>query len=447
MSADSCARLIVGHAARNSVRIWVRAAEAGRPIAFVTISSPGTSSATQSLRLRRRDDFTGVVEFSGLTANRQYHCEVAFAAGENTPPEARESPTDNQGRFRTQPAGSGLPLDFLFGSCVTPPRRKSSDESFRTLSTLAGSEGAAFMIHCGDQIYYPGRTAPKLEVYRRRYREAWGTEPARRFLGQLPHYMILDDHEILNNFSNDRRTPYGAIGEFKALGLRSYREYQHSHNPRAYGRKLYYRFDYGRVRFFVMDVRSERDDGRQRMIGPQQLAAFLEWLDEYRHDLKFVVTPVPFIVDFWKPLPAGDKWCGEPFKRQRGAILDFIGSQDIRPPVFLTGDLHCSYHAIMRLRRRSTLVTLHELMSSPISQKASSLGKGTRFVLNQRVELSNGWRYRTRFSRDRNNRPRFYNRDSNAMHIRVTAGRIRFRVHRLKKGETGPVFSGSFRPG
>lgn len=301
------------------------------------------------------------------------------------------------------------------------------------------------MIHCGDQIYYPDRAGPDLELYRRRYKEAWATEPARRFLTELPHYMILDDHEILNNFRNDQRTPYGATERFKELGLRAYREYQHSHNPHSYGRKLYYKFDYGQIRFFVLDVRSERDGGKSRMIGSKQMADFLQWLDDHRDDLKFVVTPVPIVVDLKTPLPAGDKWCGDSYKSQRERILDFIGSEGIRPPVFLTGDMHCSYHARMRLTRSATSFTLHELMSSPMSQKSSNLSKGKRFRIGQRVELASGWQYITHFSRAGNGELHYYNDDSNAMHIRVTPESVRFRIHRMKEGETAPVRMGSFR--
>ena len=68
-------------------------------------------------------------------------------------------------------------------------------------------ERPAFMLHAGDQIYYdfpfPKRT-PLLAEYRRAYRRAWSEDAVlAQLLAQCPHYMCLDDHEIVDRFAND----------------------------------------------------------------------------------------------------------------------------------------------------------------------------------------------------------------------------------------------------
>ncbi len=443
-AADAGPRLIVGHVTDRSVRLWVRAADSRRPVAFVAATTPGRADVRGRLRLRPGHDFTGVAVLSGLAPDTEYRCEVEFRDSGSAPPTGSRVPPDHRGRFRTFPARPGRRLDFLFGSCIAPRRRQSPDATFRRLATLARGRGAAFMIHCGDQIYYPARTAPALDRYRRRYKESWSSAAAKRLLAALPHYMLLDDHELTNNFRNDKRPTAGPIEEFRELGLRAYREYQHSHNPQSFGRNLYYRFDYADIRFFAIDVRSERNASRRRMVGPTQLRRFRNWLLAHRDDLKLVVTPVPFVVDVLRPRPGHDKWSGDPYRGQREALLDFIGSNAIRPPVFLTGDMHNSYHATMTLKRGYRSLVLHELMASPLSQVSGHRGSIGRFLMDRKVTLPNGWSYRTTFSRGAGGQLHHYREASNVMHVQVDGDRVRFRVYPTRRGNVGPAQRGSF---
>jgi PhoD-like phosphatase len=69
----------------------------------------------------------------------------------------------------------------------------------------------AFTIHAGDLIYYdfPDRDRePRLDSYRDTYCEGWFEDRFQRFfLARGPHYMTLDDHEIVDGFANDIELP------------------------------------------------------------------------------------------------------------------------------------------------------------------------------------------------------------------------------------------------
>lgn len=239
-----------------------------------------------------------------------------------------------------------------------------------------GASPPAFMIHAGDQIYYdfpfPRRTPDEAE-YRRAYREAWFEDPSlREFLSVLPHYMILDDHEIVDAFGS-RPDDIRRDGEYLGPARRAYADYVHARNPGTDDR-LFYSFQHGRTPFFVLDARIERRPEEHRMIGCAQMKALKCWLRKHSEKLKFVVSSVPFIAEVeagstaLPPGEADDKWAGEPFRRQRDEILAYIHEQRIGPLVFLAGDMHCAYHATLRLGAPAHRITIHELSGGPVSQ-------------------------------------------------------------------------------
>ncbi|MCP4201234.1 MAG: alkaline phosphatase family protein [bacterium] len=454
------AELLIGHTTQDSVRIWVRASaetrsslsSSDRVLAFLrVIPASGAAPVEARKTLKPNKDFTGVIEVSGLQPAEEHTCELSFGATANAGPGARVTPTHPQGRFKTFPATTDT-LDFLLGSCNT--RHKHSDSAFLRIAELAQTENAAFMIHCGDQIYYPRAADPEVDRYREQYRKTWQRSPVRNLFTRLPHYMILDDHEIRNNFRNDRpavRTETGLFDmrTFKRRALRVYREYQHSHNPQSHSSKLYYEFSSGDVRFFVMDIRTERRESTGKMISPTQMTAFFDWLRRFPGDLKFVVTAVPFlaeVIEVDARSPGRDKWCGKAYEAQRQEILQFLCDETgLRQPVFLTGDMHNSYHATMRLNRGSESFRLHELMSSPINQKTTSLGQRARYILNSPVATPFGWNRVVKLVS--NSQGEQYFDGPNIMHIRVKDPWVRFWIYPTREGTgNAPVSRGAFQP-
>ncbi len=256
--------------------------------------------------------------------------------------------------------------------------------------------------------------------------------------------MILDDHELTNNYHADMEPKYGTLAEVTERGLKAYREYQHKRNPRTFGKRvLHYTFDYGRIFFFALDVRTERHpkSSPKRMIGETQMTRFLAWLEAHKNDVKFAVTPVPFVAEFGQAPRRKDKWAGPAFKEQRRQILDHLISKGIRKLVFLTGDMHNSYHAEMLLSRGNYSLVLHELMSSPLNQERTS--PRTRYETGRPIQIPGGLNCVTTIPKP-GGKEQFLTDQSNVMRIRVEGSRVQFAIHPLTVEGTAPAVKGSF---
>ena len=296
--------------------------------------------------------------------------EMALACFETDLPEASE-----QGN-----------LSFLLGSCRYPGllwRARHADKIFGPmLAEAEGPDGHApvqFALMVGDQIYADkmGRKAElgradTFEEFQERYLSAYGSPRMRALLRQLPTYMILDDHEIEDNWTQDRIKYAESRGVFN-LAITAYMSYQWLHGPRSYGRRLYYDFAWRKYPFFVLDTRTQRYmDGiadelsDNHLLGrpslaeeePNQLNYLLHWLrtqqDERENVPKFIVTSSVFAPNpmdaregregaelhkvRWKE--ASDSWPAFPSTRR--AILECIVEHSIQNVVFLSGDIHCS---------------------------------------------------------------------------------------------------------
>jgi phosphodiesterase/alkaline phosphatase D-like protein len=247
---------------------------------------------------------------------------------------------------------------------------------------------AAFAIHAGDQIYFDvpfPRRKPSVEEYRRAYREAWSEDPDLQiFFAQCPQYMAIDDHEIVDGFARDSLPDWLDLQETRTPDSylepaeRVYREYVHERHPLPDG-PLFYDFAYGASRFFVLDTRTMRYRRRGELIDQRQMRALKSWLETHRDALKFVVSSVPFLAELQPPPsdakaikdahePHYDKWCHDPYRRQRDEIVEHLYDRQIDRVVFLAGDMHCAYHASTRVGPPGTRITLHEIAGGPIHQ-------------------------------------------------------------------------------
>lgn len=271
-----------------------------------------------------------------------------------------------------QPNLQLLPSPFkpVLASCTTP---------------VGATSPPAFMIHCGDQIYFdvdfPERRGSKHD-YRRNYRQAWfEDECMKKLLRKLPHYMILDDHEIVDGFG----TEPDSRAKRSESALCAYDEYVSARQPSPPDdcenpddrKRRYYTFDHGNTSFFVLDTRTERSAESMEMIGDRQLKALELWLRK-PHGLKFIVSSVPFVAELRPPgLDANgerrederaDKWSGDAWTSQRKDIIAKIYEHGVERLVFLVGDMHCAYHAKMQIGEPRRRLTVHELAGGPINQ-------------------------------------------------------------------------------
>ncbi len=298
-------------------------------------------------------------------------------------------PEKSEAVVRTFPAEEedGGRLSFLLGSCRYPGllwKVRHSDRIFGPMAKLADAaeDRPRFVLMVGDQVYadlfsrlVPFGRADTYQEFRDRYLAAFGSPNIRRLMRTLPTYMILDDHEIEDNWSQDRLRRSARYQLF-TIAIDAYLSYQWSHGPRTWGRRLYYRFDCGGFPFFVLDTRTQRflegkagDLAANHLLGrpshptapPGQLKRLLSWLREQQRKRgdrpKFVVSSGVFVpspmsartamaADDPEALEKSDGWPGFPSTRE--AILREIVESRVQNVVFLSGDIHCANLAEIR---------------------------------------------------------------------------------------------------
>lgn len=311
--------------------------------------------------------------------------------------------------FRTfrkvAPDKSGA-LSFVIGSCRYPGflwKLKEADQIFGPLlkEALGKAPGARrgavdFVLMAGDQIYadmlnrsVPLGRADTYDEFQERYLTAFGSRNMRKLLSSVPTYMILDDHEIEDNWHQDRIAQAAPRRIFN-MAMNAYMSYQWSHSARTFLPWLYYLFDCDAYPFFVLDTRTQRyiDDVEDslednNLLGrpsrghgePSQLERLLAWLEicqKERGDLpKFIVSSSVFAPN---PMAARTGRLGEPqLKVGEGKLIDAMNDSDSWPAfpgtrreilrtiidhkiqnvVFLSGDIHCSNVAQMRITRKN----------------------------------------------------------------------------------------------
>ncbi|WP_295846434.1 alkaline phosphatase D family protein [Tardiphaga sp.] len=318
--------------------------------------------------------------------------------------------------FRTFPAAAAGQVEdrmsFLLGSCRYPGllwKIKEADRIFGPMQEHFSDSGfgkaARYTVMCGDQIYadmlnrmVPILRADSFDEFQQRYLAAYGAPNLRGLLRRATTYMILDDHEIEDNWTQDR-IHEGKLNLFN-IAIGAYQSYQWSHSPRTFGRLFYYTFECGGYPTFVLDTRTQRFKDDQvglrdnHMLGrptldpdnhPGQLRRLCVWLSEQQKTRgnvpKFIVTSSVFVpndmgeriafFDDSKPgggtAPPksrikpedqiyGDKWNSKrrddsdswpAYPNTRLELLKHIVDNKIQNVVFLAGDIHCSNTAVI----------------------------------------------------------------------------------------------------
>lgn len=441
------ARLIIGHTTDSSVKIWIRASQRW-PIAYLELFDDQNlpiGIPPKTIETNPDEFFTSVMEFKSLKPETRYKVKVSFAqskASAKNQEFIKEAYTN--GSFTTFAAKSkSKNFSFLFGSCNLHSLGliNNPDRAWIEVSKLCKEAQASFMIHCGDQIYADIPFNPPIDIdhYRRKYLDAWeDCKPAQKTLTELTHYMILDDHEIDNNFDRSKKDHSLLLLN---PAMKAYWEFQHSHNPtREDGVHYHYHFEYGSAKFFVMDTRYYRNSKYGEILDRKQEKEFLQWLLDHKHHPKFIVTSVPFVGEVVKS--DGDKWCDPAFAAQRLRIINHIAKHNISKIVFLTGDMHTSYHAHMTISKSGGDIVIHELMSSPINQSRFSMGDEDEYRLDP-VEVRSDMDIHVE---TQINQQSLYTKKPNIMQVNVEFSsseiKVEYKIHRTT--ESSLVFQGGF---
>ncbi|MEM7224385.1 MAG: alkaline phosphatase D family protein [Pseudomonadota bacterium] len=322
---------------------------------------------------------------------------------------ARLPEKKSEAEFRTFAAPSNNdPADevsFLSGSCRFPGllfKAKRADKIFKAVlkeaETKRNGTEPSFVLMTGDQIYadtlnrlVPIGRADSFEAFQERYHTAFGSKNMRKLLRNKPVYMILDDHEIEDNWTQDRLSYPDKVfqvnkSQLFTIAIDAYMSYQWSHGPRNFGRRLFYTFECGGYPFFVCDTRTQRymDDDENslddnHLIGrpslgdsaPAQIDRLLAWLKSHPRKLpKFIVTssvfaPSPIFArdgSSQKRKEKSDSWPAFPTTRR--AILDCIVKNKIQNVIFLSGDIHCANVAELSFSHSGKNLKAYSITSS-----------------------------------------------------------------------------------
>lgn len=263
-----------------------------------------------------------------------------------------QSGTDKKTSTRTYAVGSCRYMLKTFLGEIFDDR---GDKTFRSILNQHEKQRFHGVMMVGDQIYADdlNLVSPDDELieFLHRYHIVFGQEYIQKLMATVPTYMILDDHEIEDDWpakatQKDKLTLY-------PKAIHAYQIYQCSHSPlftadkdgRIEGtlQKFWYTFSDGCVEWFVMDCRTERilTKNLWQMVKAEQLQALISWITNGSKLVKMIVTSVPLVPDL--DSESGDKWSA--FPEQRAQILQAIDSVHNPKIVFVSGDVHCSYVA------------------------------------------------------------------------------------------------------
>lgn len=358
---------IIGHTSSEFVRIFGRAELAvdgekpRKAHGVVIVRKSGSKSYSKPIYFKMNPNFdlTGVVVVSGLKENTKYEYKVGwFYSDVDTIDVNVDKLLDWKNievvEFKTASANQSDPRTLVFGSCRYVLRLfgglwwdDRGDKVFKSiLERVEAGVGIDQFIMCGDQIYADDLNAlgadECIDEYNKRYQKIFTTTYLRKLMSQVPTYMMLDDHEIEDNWP-ESASSRDWVKKFPAA-IQSFTTYQSSHSPlfaikgeRISGTPthLWYQYADGCCEFFISDCRTERSlksDCRE-MIGPRQMDELLKWLTNGSGAVKMIVTSIPFYES-----ESEDKWHG--FLNQRDKILECIRTNAVSKVVFLSGDVH-----------------------------------------------------------------------------------------------------------
>lgn len=346
---------------------WEVAADDG----FRKIVQRGTATATPQYA------HSVHVEVSGLEPSRWYW--YRFRAGEAVSP---------AGRTRTAPApeSSAERLRFALASC------QQYEQGYYAAYRHLTADEPDLVIHVGDYIYESswGRNHVRkheagepetLTEYRNRYALYKSDENLKAAHAAAPWIVTWDDHEVQNDYANDRSQRLDPVDAFLARRAAAYQAY-YEHmplpqwaRPRGSDMQLHMRMRFGQLaELHVLDGRQYRSHqvcprpgrGGSNTVNDADCPARLDpqlsylgatqerWLHEglAKSTARWTLIAQPTLMaqadrgagatpEYWT-----DGWDGYPKARER--LLRHIAERRVANPVVLGGDVHTTVIADLR---------------------------------------------------------------------------------------------------
>ena len=274
------------------------------------------------------------------------------------------------GRTRTAPPPSSLPAScrFMVASCA------NYASGWYTAYRHIANEEPEVVVFLGDYIYeyasgrkdarsVPGPVANTLDEYRFRY-SLYKRDPDLRAAHEVaPWVVTLDDHEVVNDWADDRSDDNSSRSAFlkrRAAAFRAYYEHmplRRDSVPHGPDMQLYRRVDWGRLAtFHVLDTRQYRsaltcggpscddvrNDPRRTITGTEQEHWLLRGLADSPATWQVLAQQVIFTY-FDREAGPGTEFSGgdwNAYVASRKRVIDGMVDRHVRNPVVLTGDAH-----------------------------------------------------------------------------------------------------------
>nr|WP_180203969.1 alkaline phosphatase D family protein [Pseudomonas sp. SbOxS1]NYU03769.1 alkaline phosphatase family protein [Pseudomonas sp. SbOxS1] len=413
---------IIGHTTTNHARIFLRGEPSKDTHAFAGIRYRRLGDEHWSngifAELEKARDMSAVLVLNDLAADTVHEYQAGWFSATQPVRSAeamRELPLKWPGKIhslRTRSNKTGEPRAYVVGSCrylrltagiAAEPHL--GDRMFATITTLAeqADPPVSAMLMTGDQIYVDDLNliAPDRELkdILLKYRVAFSQPNIAKLMSTLPTYMILDDHEIEDNWPANKNKSDDFL---YANAINAYEVYQASHGPAhelcvdgQIDRKLdkyWYLFTDGDIEWFVTDSRTRRNLAAKdrRILDIEQEQAVSAWLINSSARVKFVVTSVMFYPDSKRQ--GDDAWQG--FPEQRLRLLETIRTHGVRNVFFISGDVHGSLTS--RLTHSADPdFEIHTIVSSPLcNSRLLPYAKASTFILDQPLARTAAGDYR-----------------------------------------------------
>lgn len=413
---------VIGHTTTDHVRIFIRGDIQKNASVFAGIryrrDNEEKWSAGVFVKLEPEQDMCAVIALGNLAADTRYEYQAGWfspMSPSHTTETVQELPLQwprDVYYLHTRSALKTKPRAYIVGSCrylrMTAGIAASPQQGDRIFASIARlvehstPPVSAFMM-TGDQIYVDDLNviAPDrdLKDILAKYRTAFSQPHIATLMSGLCTYMILDDHEIEDNWPANKSE---ADNDLYNNAMKAYEIYQASHSPAHAActqkqmikplENYWYTFADGDIEWFVTDSRTRRNlsDADRRILDPDQEQKLCDWLVHSPARVKFVVTSVMFYPD--RKRMGDDAW--QAFPEQRLRLLETIRTHRIKNVFFISGDVHGSL--ISRLTHsEDPAFEVNTIVSSPLcNSKLLPYATAATFVLDQPLARTAAGEYR-----------------------------------------------------
>ncbi|MFV0305358.1 MAG: Ig-like domain-containing protein, partial [Moheibacter sp.] len=274
-----------------------------------TMSNPIYSTAISVTNTTNR---MGTFMVNGLQPNTSYY----YAIESNG---IIDMNTNSIGRFTT-PKNGAHSYSFTVGAC--------NYDSSRPVWQKIFEKNPLFMMVMGDLHYgNPGSLSASRTEYENRILNVTNTK---NFFNAIPIVTVWDDHDYAGDGSSSTSSnKNGAKQAFREY-IPHYNFGDNNANP-----AIYQSFVIGRVRYIMMDLRSERTSSL--ICSNEQV----EWFKNECLTAKANNEIVAWVSSFGITSSSSDSWGGNTnYRTQRNAIFNFLKNENIQNLFIISGDAH-----------------------------------------------------------------------------------------------------------